>query len=70
MSVDHEETFQSYSSFTTNFKPPDEYEPLLVQASKMRAQAVKAYEKRESLEASLVRGSRGDAEPAIDRILL
>ncbi|KAI0726224.1 RNA-binding protein Prp24 [Fomitopsis betulina] len=49
----HEETFQGYSSFTTNFKPPEEYEPLLVEASKMRAQPVKAYEKRESLEASL-----------------
>lgn len=70
MNVDHEETFQGYSSFTTNFKPPEEYEPLLVEASKMRAQPVKAYEKRESLEAFLVRGSRRDAEPVIDPILL
>ncbi|KAH9925562.1 RNA-binding protein Prp24 [Fomitopsis serialis] len=30
----HDETFQSYSSFTTNFKPPDEYELLMVEASR------------------------------------
>ena len=42
---------------------------LLVKASKMRAQAVKAYEKRESLETSLVRDRRGDAEPVVDRWL-
>ncbi|KZT64612.1 hypothetical protein DAEQUDRAFT_717745 [Daedalea quercina L-15889] len=49
----HDETFQSYSSFTTNFKASDQYEPLMVKASKMRSQAVKAYEKRESFETSL-----------------
>ncbi|TFK90773.1 RNA-binding protein Prp24 [Polyporus arcularius HHB13444] len=49
----HDETFQAYSSFTTNYKPPDEYEPLLVQASKARAQAVKAYQRREYFENSL-----------------
>ncbi|KAI0084788.1 hypothetical protein BDY19DRAFT_1077256 [Irpex rosettiformis] len=49
----HDETFQAYSSFTTNYKPADQYETLLVQASKLRAQAVKAYQKRESYESSL-----------------
>ncbi|TFY58334.1 hypothetical protein EVJ58_g6483 [Rhodofomes roseus] len=49
----HDETFQSYSSFTTNFKPPDQYESLLVKASKIRSQTVKAYEKREIFESSL-----------------
>ncbi|KAI0338891.1 hypothetical protein BDW22DRAFT_1409299 [Trametopsis cervina] len=49
----HDETFQAYSSFTTNHKPADQYEALLVQASKSRAQAVKAYQKREPHETSL-----------------
>jgi hypothetical protein len=53
--IDHDETFQAYSSFTTNSKPPDQYEGLLVQASKIRAQAVKAYQRREPYESSLVR---------------
>ncbi|KAI0795287.1 hypothetical protein BC629DRAFT_315116 [Irpex lacteus] len=49
----HDETFQTYSSFTTNYKPAEEYESLLVQASKSRNQAVKAYQRRESYESSL-----------------
>ncbi|CCM02468.1 uncharacterized protein FIBRA_04567 [Fibroporia radiculosa] len=49
----HDETFQAYSTFTTNYKPPDQYESLLVTASKLRSQAVKAYEKRETYESSL-----------------
>ena len=53
-SADNDETFQSYSSFTTNYKPPDQYEALLVKASKSRAQAVKIYQRREANEAALV----------------
>ncbi|KIJ64460.1 hypothetical protein HYDPIDRAFT_111787 [Hydnomerulius pinastri MD-312] len=49
----HEETYQSYSSFTTAYKPPAEYESLLVSASKLRSRAVKAYEQREPTELSL-----------------
>jgi hypothetical protein len=52
--VDSDETFQVYSTFTTNNKNPDEYEALLVAASKMRAQAVKAYQRREPKESALV----------------
>lgn len=55
MIIDNDETFQSYSSFTTNYKPPDEYEPILVAASKLRAGAVKTYQRREGSESSLVR---------------
>ena len=54
MRLDHDETFQAYSSFTTNYKPAEQYESLLVKASKSRAQSVKAFQRRESLEASLV----------------
>lgn len=50
----YESTFQAYSSFTTNYKPPDEYEKLLVQASKMRAGSVKAWSRREPMELGLV----------------
>ncbi|KAL4250529.1 hypothetical protein ABKN59_002266 [Abortiporus biennis] len=49
----HDETFQTYSTFTTNYKLPDEYEPLLVQASKMKSQAVKAFQRREAAEMSI-----------------
>ncbi|KAH8104839.1 RNA-binding protein Prp24 [Cristinia sonorae] len=49
----HDETFSTYSTFTTNYKPPDEYEPLLVQASKLRSKAVKAFERREKREHAL-----------------
>ncbi|KAM5538638.1 hypothetical protein V8D89_007667 [Ganoderma adspersum] len=53
----HEETFQAYSSFTTNYKPADEYESLLVKASKSKAQAVKAFQRREEFENSLVQAN-------------
>ncbi|KAJ8080386.1 Splicing factor [Marasmius tenuissimus] len=46
-------TFQVYSTFTTNHKPPQEYESLLVAASKSRTQAVKAFQRRESFETEL-----------------
>lgn len=51
----HEDTFQSYSSFTTTYKSASEYESLLVSASKSRSRAVKAYERREATELALVR---------------
>ncbi|KXN88177.1 hypothetical protein AN958_07636 [Leucoagaricus sp. SymC.cos] len=49
----NDETFQSYSSFTTNYKPPTEYESLLVAASKIRSQAYRSWEKREPFETAL-----------------
>ncbi|KIP09711.1 hypothetical protein PHLGIDRAFT_22785 [Phlebiopsis gigantea 11061_1 CR5-6] len=49
----NDDTLQAYSSFTTNYKPADQYEHLLVQASKERAQALKAYQRREELETAL-----------------
>ncbi|KAL7280196.1 hypothetical protein ACG7TL_006615 [Trametes sanguinea] len=55
--ANYEETFQAYSSFTTNYKPPDQYESLLVQASKLRSRAVKGYQLREELENSLARSN-------------
>ncbi|KAF8208710.1 hypothetical protein K438DRAFT_1812755 [Mycena galopus ATCC 62051] len=48
-----EETAQIYSTFTTNFKPSKDYESLLVKASKIRGQAVKAFQRRETWETSL-----------------
>lgn len=54
MRADYEETFQAYSSFTTNHKPHDQYEALLVQATKLRSRSVKGYQLRERLESSLV----------------
>ncbi|EJC97945.1 uncharacterized protein FOMMEDRAFT_97432 [Fomitiporia mediterranea MF3/22] len=50
----HEETFQSYSTFTTNNKPADIYEKLLVSASKAKAPAIKAYQRRERNEQFLI----------------
>ncbi|KAG9315935.1 hypothetical protein JVU11DRAFT_3587 [Chiua virens] len=49
----HEDTYQSYSSFTTTYKQATEYELLLISASKLRSRAVKAYERRERSELSL-----------------
>jgi squamous cell carcinoma antigen recognized by T-cells 3 len=46
---------QSYSSFTTSYKPAQEYESLLIAASKQRAKALKQLERREALEVALVR---------------
>ncbi|KAJ6584742.1 hypothetical protein B0H19DRAFT_1319016 [Mycena capillaripes] len=48
-----EETAQAYSSFTTAYKPSGEYEAFLVKASKIRGQAVKAFQRRETWETSL-----------------
>ncbi|KAJ7645566.1 hypothetical protein DFH06DRAFT_1425383 [Mycena polygramma] len=48
-----EETAQAYSSFTTAYKPSEDYESLLVQASKIRGQGVKAFQRRETWETSL-----------------
>ncbi|KAJ7043889.1 hypothetical protein C8F04DRAFT_682003 [Mycena alexandri] len=48
-----EETIQAYSSFTSSFKPPAEYESLLVKASKVRTQAAKAFQRRDTWESSL-----------------
>jgi squamous cell carcinoma antigen recognized by T-cells 3 len=50
----NEDTFQSYSTFTTNYKAPQAYEILLVNASKIRGKARKAYEWREPYETALV----------------
>lgn len=52
--IEHQDTYQSYSSFTTAHKPPSEYESLLISASKLRSRAVKEYEKREASEMVLV----------------
>ncbi|KZV73245.1 hypothetical protein PENSPDRAFT_627695 [Peniophora sp. CONT] len=52
--ADSDETFQSYSTFTSNNRSPAEYEEILVQASKQRATAVKAYQFRESYETALI----------------
>ncbi|KAJ6512063.1 hypothetical protein C8R47DRAFT_1033985 [Mycena vitilis] len=48
-----EETAQAYSSFTTAYKPSEDYESLLVQASKIRGQGVKSFQRRETWETSL-----------------
>ncbi|KAK7056983.1 Splicing factor [Paramarasmius palmivorus] len=47
-------TFQVYSTFTTNYRPPEHYESLMVAASKSRSQAVKGFERRERFENELV----------------
>ncbi|KAG7088241.1 hypothetical protein E1B28_012255 [Marasmius oreades] len=46
-------TFQVYSTFTTNYKPPEQYESLMVAASKSRSQAVKGFQRREAFETEL-----------------
>ncbi|CAA7261390.1 unnamed protein product [Cyclocybe aegerita] len=48
-----EDTFQTYSSFTTNYCPPQDYESLLVSASKLRSQSVRNYDRREQWEIKL-----------------
>ncbi|KAG6918338.1 hypothetical protein DXG01_015197 [Tephrocybe rancida] len=53
--TDSEETLQYYSTFTTNHRPPGQYEPLLVTASKAHARALKSLERREPFEAALVK---------------
>ncbi|KAF8895465.1 hypothetical protein BD779DRAFT_1619135 [Infundibulicybe gibba] len=52
-----DETFQSYSSFTTNYKPPQDYEPLLVAASKIRSQAAKSFGRREQYENAITQSN-------------
>ncbi|KAK0201693.1 hypothetical protein DFS33DRAFT_1375245 [Desarmillaria ectypa] len=49
-----DDTFQTYSSFTTNYKSSQEYEPLLIAATKIRSQAVKSFQRREATETALV----------------
>ncbi|CAK5284383.1 unnamed protein product [Mycena citricolor] len=48
-----EDTFQMYSSFTTKYKSSDEYESLLVRASKLRGSTAKVFQRRDSWETSL-----------------
>ncbi|KAH9999668.1 hypothetical protein BJV74DRAFT_823117 [Russula compacta] len=54
----NEDTFQSYSTFTTNYKAPQAYETLLVNASRIRGKAKKAYEWREPYETALEKSGR------------
>ena len=54
-SAEFAKTYELYSTFTTNYKPAGEYENLLVAASKLRGPAVKAYQRVEAFEQSLVR---------------
>ncbi|KAJ7505514.1 hypothetical protein B0H11DRAFT_2220941 [Mycena galericulata] len=55
-----EETAQAYSSFTTNYKSSEDYEGLLVKASKIRGQAVKAFQRRETWETSLAQSTTSE----------
>ncbi|KAJ4001680.1 hypothetical protein F5050DRAFT_1708044 [Lentinula boryana] len=48
-------TFQAYSSFTTNYKPANQYESLLVSASKVKSRSTKAVERRDQYENALSR---------------
>ncbi|KAK7048174.1 ATP-dependent DNA helicase PIF1 [Favolaschia claudopus] len=48
-----EDTAQAYSTFTTNYRPNDDYESLLIKASKIRGQAAKVFQRRETWETSL-----------------
>ncbi|KAJ3800908.1 hypothetical protein GGU11DRAFT_676191 [Lentinula aff. detonsa] len=48
-------TFQAYSSFTTNYKPANQYESLLVAASKVKSRSTKAVERRDQYENALSR---------------
>ncbi|KAK2465199.1 hypothetical protein APHAL10511_002553 [Amanita phalloides] len=52
-----EDTFQSYSTFTTNYKPPAQYESLLIAASKVRGKGERAFERRANLEGLLTQSS-------------
>lgn len=49
-----EDTSQSYSSFTTKYQPPQDYETLLIAASKVRTQGTKSFDRREPMETGLV----------------
>ncbi|KAF9483427.1 hypothetical protein BDN70DRAFT_799974 [Pholiota conissans] len=48
-----EESFQTYSSFTTNYLPPQEYESILVAASKIRGQSIRNLDRRDRLETNI-----------------
>ncbi|KAF9257513.1 hypothetical protein L218DRAFT_910382 [Marasmius fiardii PR-910] len=48
-----ESTFQVYSTFTTNYQSPEQYESLMVAASKSRSQAVRGFQRREPFETEL-----------------
>ncbi|KAF9077529.1 hypothetical protein BDP27DRAFT_1311204 [Rhodocollybia butyracea] len=48
-----DDTFQAYSSFTTKYKPANQYEPLLVAASKIKSRTLKAVERRDPHENAL-----------------
>ncbi|KAF5338939.1 hypothetical protein D9611_008706 [Ephemerocybe angulata] len=52
-----DETFQAYSSFTSKYRSPSEYETTMVAASKIRGNVVKGYERREPLEIGLKQSS-------------
>lgn len=51
--MDH--TSQEYSTFTTNYLPPNQYESIMLSASKLKSPSVKFYERRETYELALVR---------------
>ncbi|TFK73607.1 hypothetical protein BDN72DRAFT_761449 [Pluteus cervinus] len=55
--LNSEDTGQSYSSFTTNYKAPQEYESLQISAKKLRVQGENAYNRREARESSLSQSS-------------
>ncbi|KAL1745101.1 hypothetical protein HDZ31DRAFT_37139 [Schizophyllum fasciatum] len=60
-----DETFQVYSSFTTHHQPPQAYEEILVEASKIRGRAVKGYDRREPFERELAQ--TGNSLAVFDR---
>lgn len=50
----NDESFQAFSSFVSNYLPPDQYESTLVHASKMRQPALAAWRNREKYQLGLV----------------
>jgi squamous cell carcinoma antigen recognized by T-cells 3 len=53
--IDNDDTFQRFSSFTTAYKPATEYESTLLATSKLRGGALKVYARREKDETIIVR---------------
>ncbi|KAF5315056.1 hypothetical protein D9619_007334 [Psilocybe cf. subviscida] len=51
-----EETFQAYSTFTTNYLPAQDYESLLVAASKIKGQSIRNLSRREAMENAIIKG--------------
>ncbi|KAF8232065.1 hypothetical protein L208DRAFT_1377849 [Tricholoma matsutake] len=51
---DPEDTSESYLSFTTKYQPPQDYETLLIAASKVCTQGTKSFDRREPMETGLV----------------